>query len=99
MDTTFSDSGEDANGYGFPPPLGYVFNLTNQAEGGQYLTARTKQQYLNHSAMAEGLVGGELPIVVFYYPVMQGSKALPPNVTGSRYWTMVAAPTPDMQAS
>ena len=70
--------------------------------------------------MAEGLVGGELPIVVFYYPVLPPCNAssndglgkdtgkpppvkctnnLPPGSTGSRYWTMVAAGTPDMRGS
>ena len=120
VDTTFNDAGEDAAGYGFPPALSYVFNLTNQAEGGTFLG--TGSSYLNTSGMGEGLVGGELPVVVFYYPVLPpcnatggGDRApghstgkspaaectnnLPPGTTGSRYWTMVAAGTPDMQGS
>jgi hypothetical protein len=66
-DTTFNDQGEDAAGYGFPPPLSYVFNLTNIAEGGTPITNRN--QYINQSGMAEGLVGGDLPVVIYYYPV------------------------------
>ena len=79
VDTTFSDSGEDAAGYGFPAAVDYVFNLTNEAEGGTFIAAGRGESanYLNTSGMAEGLVGGELPVVVFYYPV------LPPcNATG-----------------
>ena len=34
VDTTFGDTGEDAAGYGFPPALNYVFNLTNLAQVG-----------------------------------------------------------------
>ena len=123
VDTTFNDAGEDAAGYGFPPAVNYVFNLTNQAEGGAFISSGRRSNmssYVNTSGMAEGLVGGELPIVVFYYPVLppceQGgggapvgtsgkppptgcTNNLPPGSTGSRYWTMVAAGTPDMQGS
>ena len=35
-DTSFTDAGEDAAGYGFPPPMSFVFNLTNLAEGVPY---------------------------------------------------------------
>jgi hypothetical protein len=73
VDTTFGDTGEDAAGYGFPPALAYVFNLTNIAEGGKPILSRSS--YLNDSLLAEGLVGGELPVVVFYYPVL---PACPP---------------------
>ena len=38
-DTSFNDAGEDAMGIGFPPPLTYVFNQTNIAEGGSPLPA------------------------------------------------------------
>ena len=44
--------------------------------------------------MADGLVGGVLPNLVLYFPVL-----LPANASGSRYWTMVATPVPDMQGS
>ena len=101
-DTTFNDAGEDAAGYGFPPALSYVFNLTNAAEGGSFIL--DPKQYINSSLMAEGLVGGHLPIVVFYYPVVAGSPYLPKGSAAaagdsSRYWTMVASPSPDMQGS
>ena len=39
---------------------------------------------MNYSAMAAGLVGGELPVVVFYYPVMPDSPYLPANASGER---------------
>jgi hypothetical protein len=87
----------------------YVFNLTNIAEGGkplqEYVRPSKKQpnppEYLNSSLMAEGLVGGHLPIVVFYYPIVQGSPYLPPSAAegASRYWTMIASPAPDMKGS
>ena len=96
-DTTFNDAGEDAAGYGFPPALSYVFNLTNIAEGGTPIEDAAK--YLNSSLMAEGVLGGHLPIVVFYYPVLPGSPYLPKEATGSRYWTMIASPAPDMKGS
>ena len=140
-DTTFTDAGEDAAQYGFPPALSYVFNLTNEAEGGSFLqfgkTPATKRDvaYVNSSGMAEGLVGGHLPIVVFYYPLLppcNASTSAPtadsPAAAGagagtgaggaggpapvascspfysgsaekSRFWTMVASGTPDMQGS
>lgn len=137
VDTTFNDAGEDAAHYGFPPAVSFVFNLTNEAEGGSFIadprhlpkgSKRGAGNYLNTSGMAEGLVGGELPVAVFYYPVLppcangsiqaansktdgNADKAdgrpapgectphLPPGATGSRYWTMVAAGTPDMKGS
>ena len=42
------------------------------------------RRYVNYSAMAAGLVGGELPVVVFYYPVMPDSPYLPANASGER---------------
>ena len=96
-DTTFNDAGEDAAGYGFPPAAGYVFNLTNIAEGGAPI--HDAKQFVNASGMAEGLVGDHLPIVVYYYPVLAHSPFLPKNATGTRYWTMVASPEPDMHGS
>ena len=86
-----------ASRYGFPPALSYVFNLTNMAEGGTPIEDGNK--YLNASAMAAGLIGGHLPVVIYYYPVRSDSPYLKQPVQGSRYWTMVAAPTPDMQGS
>ena len=77
--------------------MSYVFNLTNMAEGGTPI--QDGNQYLNASAMAAGLVGDHLPVVIFYYPVRADSPYLKQPLQGSRYWTMVAAPTPDMQGS
>ena len=99
-DTSFSDGGEDAAGYGFPPALSYVFNLTNMAQGGKPIVEPA--QYLNSSAMADGLVGDFLPIVVFYYPVVANSPYLPASLTrGGRrlYWTMLASPSPETNGS
>ena len=112
-DTTFTDAGEDAAGYGFPPPLGFVFNQTNQAEGGLPLPpGPSGAAYLNASGMAAGLVGGHLPIVVYYFPVDPSCPYLPPPPppqaargsgkaagSGKRYWTMGASGEPDMHGS
>ena len=53
-------------------------------------------QYVNFSGMAEGLVGGDraYPNLIFYFPI------LPQNFStfgGSRYWSMIASPVPDME--
>lgn len=86
VDTTINDAGEDAAGYGFPPAASYVFNLSNIADGGAAM--RDPRRYIDYSKMADGLVGGELPVAVFYYPVLNGSEYLPENPrlpkTGSR---------------
>lgn len=102
-DTTFNNAGEDALGYGFPPPLGYVFNLTNIAEGGAALPPASEMHvqeehrhesldsklppYINKTLMAAGLVGGHLPVAVFYFPVAVGSPYLPNGTSarGNRY--------------
>ena len=97
VDTTINDQGEDASGYGFPPALASVFNLTNIAEGGAPIISANK--HLNYSMMAEGLVGEHLPVVVFYYPVATDSPYLPNSSTVHRYWTMVASGVPDMEGS
>jgi hypothetical protein len=70
-DTTFNDAGEDAAGYGFPPALSFVMNLTNIAEGGSPILDGAK--FVNSSLMAEGVVGGHLPNVVFYFPIIPGA--------------------------
>ena len=86
VDTTFNDAGEDAAGYGFPAPVEYVFNLTRIANGGGPVDPR---DYVNSSRMADGLVGGHLPITVVYFELNNGTS----------YWTMVASPEPDMHGS
>lgn len=50
--------------------------------------------YVNFSAMADGLVGGSLPNVIFYFPIIKQNFS---GYTGSRYWTMIAAPVSDMK--
>ena len=98
-DTSFTDAGEDAAGYGFPPPISFVFNLTNLAEGGKPIG--DPAQYVNSSRMAEGLVGDFLPIVIFYFPLVTDSPYLPNGTAANwgRYWTMIASPEPDMRGS
>lgn len=114
-DTAFTDLGEDANLYGFPPLQSLVFNATNIANGGTPIV--DIKRYLNASAVATGLVGGgTLPVVVFYFPLNPACNAsrgrddplasasacnpyLPHSAARTRYWTMIAAPTPDMKGS
>ena len=53
-------------------------------------------QYVNFSALGEGLLGQPQPNLVFYFPI------LPQNFSsygGARYWTMIASPVPDMEGS
>ena len=94
VDATFSDHADDCTDNGFPRPQGYVMNLTaiarNEPPIYDFLA------YVNFSAMAEGLVGGDraYPNLIFYFPL------LPQNFSGfggSRYWTMIASPVPDME--
>ena len=75
---------------GFPPVQSYVMNLSALAAGEPPI--KDFKQYLNFSFIADGLVGGHEPNVIFYFPVLQ-------NVTApkSRYWTMIAAPVSDMK--
>ena len=44
--------------------------------------------------MADGLIGGSLPVMVLYFPVVPDSPYVPrtntSNTSISRYWTMVA---------
>lgn len=94
VDATFSDHADDCTDNGFPRPQGYVMNLTAIAAGEPPI--HDFLAYVNFSAMAEGLLGGSrgYPNLVFYFPI------LPQNYTGfggSRYWTMVASPVPNME--
>lgn len=50
--------------------------------------------YINFTAMADGLVGGVNPNVIFYFPILKQNFS---GFGGSRYWTMIASPVPDMQ--
>jgi len=94
VDAAFSDHADDCTDNGFPRPQGYVMNLTAIAAGEPPI--HDFLQYVNFSGMAEGLVGGHraLPNLVFYFPL------LPQNFStfgGSRYWSMIASPVPDME--
>jgi hypothetical protein len=81
-----------------PRPLpsyqGYVMNLTAIANGEPPIADFL--QYVNFSAMAEGLLGGGdgYPNLVFYFPLLRQNFS---GFGASRYWTMVASPVPDMQ--
>lgn len=94
VDATFSDHADDCTDNGFPRPQGYVMNLTAIAAGEPPI--HDFLQYVNFTGMAEGLVGGGsgYPNLIFYFPI------LPQNFStfgGSRYWTMIASPVPDME--
>ena len=98
-DATFSDFGEDCSKNGFPSPLGQslpgysVINWTsvNSGEG----PISNWSQYINLSAVADGLVGGNLPVLVLYFPVLQDNPSHQLARGSSRYWTMIAAPLAD----
>ncbi len=98
VDTSFSDLGEDATGYGFPSVSSLVMNLTNFAAGAPAIADLRK--HINTSFVADGMVGGHLPVVRFSFPVSQESPYLAPNMKSSTlYWDMVAAGAPDMKGS
>ena len=85
---------DDCTDNGFPRPQGYVMNLTAIAMDEPPIPDFLK--YVNFSGMAEGLVGGDHanPNLIFYFPI------LPQNFStfgGSRYWSMIASPVPDME--
>jgi hypothetical protein len=92
VDATFSDHADDCTDNGFPRPQTYVMNLTAIAEGEPAI--KDFINYVNFSAMADGLVGGVLPNVIFYFPIIKQNFS---SWHGSRYWTMIASPVPDMQ--
>lgn len=92
VDATFSDHADDCTDNGFPRPQTYVMNLTAIAEGEPAI--KDFINYVNFTNMADGLVGGVTPNVIFYFPI------IPQNFSawkGSRYWTMIASPVPDME--
>ena len=92
VDATFSDHADDCTDNGFPRPQTYVMNLTAIAEGEPAI--KDFINYVNFTAMADGLVGGALPNVIFYFPIIQQNFS---GWKGSRYWTMIASPVPDME--
>ena len=96
-DATFSDFGEDCSHNGFPSALGMlapgysVVNWTAVHTGEGAIADWTK--YINFTAVADGLVGGTLPILALYFPVLAQNPYH--TLSGARYWTMLAAPVPD----
>ena len=92
VDATFSDHADDCTDNGFPRPQGYVMNLTAIANGEP--SVQDWFSYLNFSAMAEGLVGQPSPNLIFYFPLLRQNFSA---FGGSRYWTMIASPVPDME--
>ena len=92
VDATFSDHADDCTDNGFPRPQGYVMNLTAIAHGEP--PVHDFQKYVNFSGMAEGLVGAPSPNIIFYFPILAQNFS---TFGGSRYWTMVASPVPDME--
>ena len=100
VDTTFSDMGEDANGYGFPSVSSYVVNLTAIAAGEPPI--QDIRKHFNQSYVADGMIGGHLPVVRFSFPVSASSPYLPNRTAanaGQRHWDMIAAAAPDMKGS
>lgn len=96
IDATFSDRAEDCTLNGFPPVQSYVMNLTLKSMGEP--TVKNFESYINFTAMAEGLVGGIYPNVIFYFPIItQNTTEIGDRDGGSRYWTMIASPIADMK--
>jgi len=98
-DATFSDYGEDCSHNGFPSPLGQllpgysVINLTAVNTGEGPILNWTR--YINFSAVADGLVGGSLPVLSLTLPVLAANPYHALGAGAARYWTMIAAPVPD----
>ena len=94
VDASFSDHADDCTDNGFPRPQGYVMNLT--AISRDEPPIHDFLRYVNFTGMAEGLVGGDrgYPNLIFYFPILPQDFAA---FGGSRYWTMIASPVPDMQ--
>jgi hypothetical protein len=102
VDTVFGLNGEDSNAYGFPSPTDYVMNLSNILEGGAPMSGvKTAAPHYNTSKVADGLIGGHLPIAHYHFPVLQSSPYLPPgvNMTETRSWDMIAAAMPSTNGS
>jgi hypothetical protein len=92
VDAAFSDHADDCTDNGFPRPQTYVMNLTAIAEGEPAI--KDFITYVNFSSMAEGLVGVVQPNVIFYFPILKQNFS---GWKGSRYWSMIASPVPDME--
>jgi hypothetical protein len=81
VDATFSDKAEDKSSNGFPPVQSFVMNLTAMAAGEPPIADFTK--YINWSYVADGLVGGVEPNVIFYFPLQDNYSTS--WSTGERY--------------
>ena len=71
-------------------------NLTDGDGGG--LNGQPNVPYINRTLMAAGVVGGHLPIVIYYFPVQKNSSYLPSNanpyvVSSRTHLTCLATPT------
>ena len=99
VDATFSDHADDCTDNGFPRPQSYVMNLTAVAQGEPAI--KDFINYVNFTEMADGLVGDFDPNVIFYFPIIPQNSSWHDKAgkgwTGTRYWTMIASPVPDMQ--
>ena len=49
-------------------------------------------RYVNFTGMADGLVNGIDPNLIFYFPILAQNFS---KFGGSRYWTMIASPVTD----
>ena len=81
-DATLSDLGHDCSWVGMPSVQSYVMNLTIMHEGEPPFA--DFKQYVNTSAVADGLVGGVKPVVVLYFPLVNGSSRLQPGEVRER---------------
>ena len=68
-------------------------NLTAIANGEPPIPKDGWKAFLNYSGIAEGMVGLPAPNLVFYFPLLTQNFS---GFGGSRYWTMIASPVPDM---
>ena len=86
VDTTFGPFGGDANWEGWPSRESYAINMHNKAVG-------EPTQAHNSSGGAEGLLGGVIPTVVLYLPMVDN------GTSRNRYWTYTAVPVADTHGS
>jgi hypothetical protein len=91
IDFSFDDVGEDCGWNGSPSVVSYAMGLHLKAMG-------ETPQHWNTSAVADGLVGGVLPTALFYITV-NSTDGPNPGPIGSRYWTYMNIPKPDMEGS
>ena len=91
VDATTDNHGGDSDWEGWPSWESYAINLHNQATG------EPTESY-NGSASGDGLVGGVLPTLIFYTPMLSNASLDNKTVEQPyRYWTymQVAVPVTD----